>query len=75
MLSQDLPVYNCLRPVYFWNDFIPGGREVTQIGTETKSRDIELLYTKYNVKLSFNKIEDLEGITWMESKGWEIYKE
>ena len=70
MLSQALPVYNCLRPVYFWNDFIPGGREVTQTGTETISRDIELLYTKYNVKLPFNKIEDLEAITWMESKGW-----
>ena len=70
MLSLALPVYNWLRPVYFWNEFLPGGKEISKIGTQTGSRDINLLYTKYNVKLPFEKNDENEAISWMKSKGW-----
>jgi len=72
MLKQALPVYNFLRPVYFWNEFLPGGKNITQIGTKTLSRDTELLYTKFNVKLPFDKSENYEAISWMKSKGWNV---
>ena len=30
MLSKKLPVYNVLRPIYFWNEYIPGGKEISK---------------------------------------------
>ena len=70
MLSTVLPVYNFLRPVYFWNHFIPGNNEINQLGTETSSRDINLLFLKYNVKIPFHQSDDYLAINWLEKKGW-----
>ena len=70
MLGTVLPVYNFLRPVYFWNNFIPGNNEINQLGTETSSRDINLLFLKYNVKIPFHQNDDYLAINWLEKKGW-----
>ncbi|MDC1356993.1 TIGR04372 family glycosyltransferase [Pseudomonadota bacterium] len=70
MLKQALPVYNFFRPVYFWNQFLPGNKSMNKTGTKTLSRDTELLFTKYNVKLPFEKDDEFKAKSWLKSKGW-----
>ena len=70
MLKKALPVYNFFRPVYFWNEILPGNKSMNQTGTKTLSRDTELLFTKYNVKLPFEKQDEFKAKSWLKKKGW-----
>lgn len=71
MLKKALPVYNLFRPVYFWNERLPGDKSMNKTGNENKmSFDKELLFTKYNVKLPFEKQDELKAKSWLKSKGW-----
>ena len=53
MLRKKLPVYDFLKFVYFWNEYISGGEGINRTGTKIRSRDTGLLFTKYDVKLPF----------------------
>ena len=70
MLRKALPVYNCLRAVHFYDQYFSGGKTFSKNSSETGSRDINLLYTKFNVKLPFESYEEKKAISWLESKGW-----
>jgi len=70
MLSKKLPVYNVLRPVYFWNEYIPGGKEISKPAADKVSRDINLLFTRYNVRLPFEQKDQNKAINWLKDKGW-----
>ena len=61
MLSNILPVYNLLRYVYFWNEYIPGSNSINQTGTRTESRDIDLLYNENKVNLQFDQKDNLQA--------------
>ena len=71
MLSKGLPIHNWLRSVYFWNNYITGGEKINQTGTKTRSRDIDLLYSKFNVKLPFEKNDEENALGWLTKKGWQ----
>ena len=70
MLRKKLPIYDLLKFVYFWNEYIMGGNEINRTGTKTKSRDTELLFTKYDVRLPFEQQEENDSLSWLKEKGW-----
>ena len=70
MLESILPVYKFLRSVYFWNQYLPGNNNINQIGTNTSSRDTNLLFKQFDVKIPFLQSDNKLAIDWLEKKGW-----
>jgi putative glycosyltransferase (TIGR04372 family) len=70
MIRRNLPVYDWVRYLDWWNKVIPGGSEHVRPGSYTGSRDLEGLYARYDVKIPFLPAETDEALAWLRGKGW-----
>lgn len=70
MIRRSHLVYPWVRYLYWWNSAIPGGSAHMRPSSYTKSRDVEGLFARYNVKIPFLPEETAEALAWLRSKGW-----
>ena len=70
MIRRALPVHEWVKYVDRWNKVIPGGSDHERPSSQSKSRDVEGLYARYDVKIPFLPAESTESTTWLRSKGW-----
>jgi putative glycosyltransferase (TIGR04372 family) len=70
MIRRALPVHDWIKYVDRWNKVLPGGSAQERPSSYTKSRDVEGLWARYDVKIPFLPAESAEATTWLRSKGW-----
>jgi putative glycosyltransferase (TIGR04372 family) len=70
MIRRALPVHAWVKYVDRWNKVLPGGSAHERPSSYTRSRDVEGLYARHDVKIPFLPAESTEAFTWLRSKGW-----
>jgi putative glycosyltransferase (TIGR04372 family) len=70
MIRRALPVHAWVKYVDRWNKVLPGGSAHERPSSYTRSRDVEGLYARHDVKIPFLPAESTEALTWLRSKGW-----
>jgi len=70
MVKRNLPVFRWVKYLDIWNRIIPGGKKLMRPSSLTRSRDIEGLFEKYDVKMKFLPEEEITAKNWLKKRGW-----
>lgn len=70
MIRRSLPIHGCVKYLDRWNRVLPGGSTHERPSSYIRSRDVEGLFTRYDVKIPFLPAETDEALEWLRSKGW-----
>jgi len=70
MVCRNLPVYSWVYYLDRWNHLLPYGEEHYRLSSSTKSRDLEGLFQKYDVRFKFLQEEEKIAKNWLLQKGW-----
>jgi putative glycosyltransferase (TIGR04372 family) len=70
MMRRSLPVHAWVKYLDRWNRVLPGGSAHERPSSYSNSRDVEGLWSRYDVKIPFLPAESNEALAWLRGKGW-----
>ena len=70
LVCRHLSVHWWVRPLDYWNRWIPGGADHWRPSSITKSRDLDGYLERAGVKFSFLPRESEDGKKWLRDRGW-----
>ncbi len=70
MIRRSLSVHSWVRYLDWWNKALPGGSAHERPSSSTRSRDVEGLYARHDVKIPFLPTETDKALAWLRGKGW-----
>jgi putative glycosyltransferase (TIGR04372 family) len=72
MVKSKVKIYGkWLNSVVYWNFKIPGGKRNSYLKTEPGCRDLELIFTNYDLRISFKGYEQEVAYAWLRKHGWQ----
>jgi|688.fasta_scaffold173596_2 putative glycosyltransferase (TIGR04372 family) len=72
MVKSKVKIYGkWLNSVVYWNFKIPGGKRNSYLKTEPGCRDLQLIFTSYDLRISFKEYEQEVAYAWLRKHGWQ----